>query len=205
LTPLVALFRSPNRGRASVIAGFAASTIAIVALIGLWADLPMLSIWGSALPAEKPLAAFGLAAFGLALIHPGTDSRFSFAAGLAMATIAVLNLAAVAFEVPRAASFAAASEALVTFGLAGSSLALSRFERYRIAATLLAGLAGAIAGFAMLGDLTGITAGHPWPALRRRRDHLTGRHGALAAQVAAVVAAGHVWMRDCCAAPPVRC
>jgi PAS domain S-box-containing protein len=40
--------------------------------------------------------------------------------------------------------------------LAGSSLALSRFERHRVTTTLLAGLAGAIAGFALLGYLTGI-------------------------------------------------
>jgi PAS domain S-box-containing protein len=169
LTPLVALFLSLNRRRASEIAGFVASTIAIVALIGWWADLPMLSSWGSGFPAEKPLGAFGLATFGLALIHPGRDSRFSFSGGLAVAAIAALSLAAVAFEVelginhclaPRAVvapgSFAAASAALVTFGLAGSSLALSRFERYHLAATLLAGLAGAIAGFALLGYLTGI-------------------------------------------------
>jgi hypothetical protein len=49
-----------------------------------------------------------------------------------------------------------ASVALATFMLVGSSLALSRFERHRLMATMLAGLAGAIAVFALLGYLTGI-------------------------------------------------
>jgi hypothetical protein len=61
---------------------------------------------------------------------------------------------------PRAAvppaSFRVVSAALVTFGLAGGSLALSRFERHRLAAIMLGGIVGAIAVFALLGYLTGI-------------------------------------------------
>jgi PAS domain S-box-containing protein len=168
-TPFVALVCSLNRRRASEIAGFAASTIAIVALVGLWADLPMLSSWGSGFSAERPLGALGLAAFGLVLIHPGTDSRFAFAVGVAVAAIAAFGLVLVAFDIelginrwlaPRASvppsSFQAASAGLLTFGLAGGSLALSRFQRYRLTATLLAGLAGAGAGVALLGYLTGV-------------------------------------------------
>jgi hypothetical protein len=39
---------SLNRQRASQVAGFAAVTIAAVAFIGGWAELPLLSRWGSA-------------------------------------------------------------------------------------------------------------------------------------------------------------
>jgi PAS domain S-box-containing protein len=168
VTLVVALVRGLNRQRASEIAGFAAGTIAVAVLIGLWADLPMLSSWGSGFPTEKPLRALGLVAFGLALIHPGKNSRVAFVVGLAVTAIAAVGLVLVMFDVelginrrlaPRAAlppsSFQVASATLVTFGLAGGSLALSSFERHRQTATLLAGLAGAIAGFALLGYLTG--------------------------------------------------
>ncbi len=173
MTLFVALVRGMNRQRASEIAGIAVVTIALAALIGLWADLPMLSSWSSGLPTEKPLGALGLTAFGLALICPGKDWRFAFAAGLAVAAGSALGLVLVAFDVelginrwlaPQAAapsgSFEAASVALAAFGLAGSSLALSRFERHRLTATLLAGLAGAGAGLALLGYLTGIDTVH---------------------------------------------
>ena len=56
------------------------------------------------------------------------------------------------------ASFEVASAAIVAFGLVAGSLAFSRFERHRLTATLLAGLAGSIAVFALLGYLTGIDA-----------------------------------------------
>ncbi len=44
----------------------------------------------------------------------------------------------------------------MALGLAGGSLALSRFERRRLAATMLGGVAGAISVFALLGYLTGV-------------------------------------------------
>ncbi len=160
---------SLKRQYASQAAGFAAVTIAVAALIGLWLGLPELSGWGPGFPIEKPLGALGLTALGLALMHPGKDSRVAFAVGLAVAASAALGLVLVLFNVelginrwlvPAAAvppgSFRVASAALATFVLAGGSLALSYFGRHRLTATLLAGLAGAIAGFALLGYLTGI-------------------------------------------------
>ncbi len=161
-----------KRQQASQVAGFAAVTIAIAVLIGLWAGLPVLSSWGGGFPTERPLGAFGLATLGLALMHPGKDSRVAFIVGLTVAASAALGLILVLFNVelgiinrllaPGAAvppaSFRIASAAVVTFGFAGISLTLSRFERHRLTAALLAGLAGAIAGFALLGYLTGIDA-----------------------------------------------
>src|SRR5215470_4576521 len=171
MTLFAALGGSLNRQHASQAAGFAAVTVGAAALIGLWANLPVLSSWGSGFPIERPLGALGLTALGLALIHPGKESRVAFAVGFGAAAIAALALVLVlsnvelginrwlapAAEVPPG-SFRVASAALVTFMLAGSGLALSRFERHRLTATLLAGLAGAIAGFALLGYLTGIDA-----------------------------------------------
>jgi len=45
---------------------------------------------------------------------------------------------------------------VLAFGLAGGSLALGSCERCRLAATVLGGIAGAIAVFALLGYLIGI-------------------------------------------------
>src|SRR5262249_26897356 len=83
--------------------------------------------------------------------------------------IAALGLVLVLFDVelgvnrwlaPRAAmppaSFQVASAALVTFGLAGAALALSRFQQHRFAATMLGSVVGTIAVFALLGYVTGI-------------------------------------------------
>ena len=174
MTSLVAPASSLNREHASQLAGFAAATIAVTALIGQWAGLPMLSNWGSGSPTMRPLGALLLAALGLALVN---HSRFAFAVGLAVAALAVLGLslvgAAVLFNVEfgiidrwlawwavapglGVAAFQVASAATVTFGLVAGALALSRFERHRLTATLLAGLAGSIAMFALLGYLTGI-------------------------------------------------
>jgi PAS domain S-box-containing protein len=166
---LFALVHSLKRQQASQAAGFAAVIIAAAVLIGWWGRLPLLSSWGPGFAATKPVAALCLTALGLALLHPGKNSRFALRVGLAVAAIAALPLVLVLFNVeldinrwlaPAAAvppgSFRAASAAPVTFMLAGSSLALSRFERHRVTTTLLAGLAGAIAGFALLGYLTGI-------------------------------------------------
>jgi hypothetical protein len=55
-----------------------------------------------------------------------------------------------------AASFRVANVPTLALGLVGGSLALSRFERHRFAATMLGGIAGATAVFALLGYLTGI-------------------------------------------------
>jgi MFS family permease len=181
LEPKVILFArlpgSLNRQRASQAGGFAAMAIAAAALIGRWAGLPMLSRWGSGLPAMRPLGTLLLAVLGLALVSPSKHSRFAFAVGLAVATLAVLGLslvgAAVLFNVEfgivdrwlarwavapglGVASFQVASAATVAFGLVGGSLAFSGFERHRLTATLLAGLAGSIMVFALLGYLTGI-------------------------------------------------
>jgi PAS domain S-box-containing protein len=167
------LTRSPKRQHASQAAGFAAVTIAATVLIGWWAGLPPLSSWGSGFPAMTPLGALGLAALGLALIHPGRDSRVLFGAGIVVAVFAalVLGLVLFNFDLRRinswlapwaaapglgAAPFRVGSAAAVAFGLAGGSLALSCFERRRLAAIMLGGIAGAIAIFAMLGYLKGI-------------------------------------------------
>src|SRR5262249_28875938 len=55
-----------------------------------------------------------------------------------------------------APSLRVASAAATVFGLAGVSLALSCFERHRLAALVLDCLAGAIGLFALLGYLAGI-------------------------------------------------
>src|SRR5262249_53806217 len=138
----------PKRRYASEAAGFAAVTIAVAALVGLWMGLPVLSNWGSGFATEKPLGAFALAALGLALMHPGKDWRVAFAAGLTVAAIAALGLALVLLNVDLGinrwlapagrvapASFRVASVAFATFMLAGSSLAFGRFEQHHLAAT----------------------------------------------------------------------
>jgi PAS domain S-box-containing protein len=161
-----------KRQRAGQAAGFAAVTIAVVALIGWWAGLPLLSSWSLGFATMKPVTASCLAALGLALVHPGKDWRFAFAVGLAVAALATLGLGVVLFNLqlgidrwlaPGDASFRTAATsyrvinaATLGMALAGSSLAISRFERYRLAATLLGSLAGAIALFGLLGYLTGI-------------------------------------------------
>ncbi|HWO86765.1 MAG TPA: PAS domain-containing protein, partial [Stellaceae bacterium] len=165
---------SLTRQHASQAAGFAAVTIAAAVLIGWWAGLPLLSSWGPGLPAMRPLGALVLAALGLALMHPGKNSRVAFAVGLAVAALAVLGLAlallnvdlvlaidrwlapSAALPVLGPALLRVGAAAALAFGLAGGSLALSRFERYRLAATMLASAAGAIAVFALLGYLAGI-------------------------------------------------
>jgi hypothetical protein len=163
-----------RRQRASQVAGFAAVTIGAVALIGWWAGLPLLSSWGSGLPSLRPVGALALAALGLALMHPGKDSRVAFALGLAVTGLAALGVILALFNVELApaidrwlapwAAVPAPGPALIQVavagalaaGLAGGSLALSRFERHRLAATILASVAGAIASFALLGYVAGI-------------------------------------------------
>jgi PAS domain S-box-containing protein len=167
---LFALVRSLKRQHASQAAGFAGVTIAGTALIGWWGGLPMLSSWGSGFATTKPVAALCLTALGLALVHPGKNSRFALAVGLAVAVIAVLDLFGVDFGInrwlvpraavpaPGAASFEMINGMPLAIALAGGSLALSRFEGHHFTATVLGGLAGGMAVFAVLTYLTGIHA-----------------------------------------------
>jgi PAS domain S-box-containing protein len=171
LTLFVGEVGVPTRQRASQAAGFAAVIIAAAVLVGGWAGLPLLSGWGAG-PPMRPSVALWLAALGLALVHPGKDSRFAFAVGLAVVAAAAVGLGLILFNVdpgidpwlaprvavegPGAVPFRVATVVALAFGFAGGSLALSRFERHHLAATMLASIAGAIAVFALLGYLTGI-------------------------------------------------
>src|SRR5713226_697863 len=78
--------------RVSQAAGFTAVTIAAAALIGEWVGLPLLSNWGSSFGILKPVTAMCLAALGLSLVHPRKDSRVTLPVGLAVTTLAVLEL-----------------------------------------------------------------------------------------------------------------
>jgi PAS domain S-box-containing protein len=172
VTLLVGQAGSLKRQRASQALGFASVTIGAAALVGLWAGLPLLSSWGSGLPSMRPLGALCIAALGLALVHPDKNSGFAFAVGVVVAAIAALFLVLVIANVEPGfdrwparwaavpelgpASIQIASAAAVAFSLVGASLALSRFERYRLAATILGGVAGAIAVLALLGYLAGV-------------------------------------------------
>jgi PAS domain S-box-containing protein len=164
---------SVKRQHASQVAGFIAVTVAAAVLVGWWAGLPLLSSWGANLPATRPLPALCLVALGVALVHPGKDSRFALTVGVAVATFAMVGLALVLFNVDLgvinrsllpgaamqrlgAATFRAASAGAVALGLAGGSLALSCFDRHRSAATVLSGIVGAISVFALLGYLAGV-------------------------------------------------
>ncbi len=166
-----------KRQDAGEVAGFAAVAIAAAAFIGLLIGSPLLSGWGSGLPTMRPSGALCLAALGLAVVHPGKDQRIAFSVGLAIAGAAALGLGLVAlvilFDIQLGiidrwlarwaiapglgpAAFQIASAATAAFGAAGASLAFSRFERYRLAATILAGAVGIVVVFALLGYLTGV-------------------------------------------------
>jgi PAS domain S-box-containing protein len=162
-----------NRRRASQVAGFAAVTIAAAAFIGWWVSLPLPSSWGSGFATVKPTTALCLATLGLALMHPGKNARLAFAAGLAVVAIAALDLLdrfgidlginhLNHLLVPQAAVpgpetwFSMINGVPVGLTLAGSSLALSRFERYHFAATALGVLVGAMELFGLLAYLSGI-------------------------------------------------
>ena len=99
MTLFVGQVGSLKRQRASQAAGFAAVTIAVAALIGWWAGLPLLSSWGSGFPPVRPLGALSLTALGLALMHPGKDSRVAFAFGLTVAALGALGLGLALFNV----------------------------------------------------------------------------------------------------------
>ena len=168
---------SLKRQRASQVAGFAAVMSAAAALIGWWLELPPLLSWSSGFAAVTPVVvALCLAALGLALVRTGKDSRFAFAVGLAVATLAAFGLAVVPFEVelginqwlagPEATSLLATNAAMLGLMLAGGSLAFSRFARHRFAATTLASIAGAIAVVALLSYLTGIDTLYGSPSIR---------------------------------------
>ena len=161
-----------KRQLASQVAGLVAVMVAAVALVGWWAELPLLSSWGSGFVNMKPVTALCLTALGLALVHPGKNSRFAFAAGLAVAIVAALDLSQVLFSVelgidrwlvpsdavpePQAASFRIINEMPFALALAGGSFALSRFKGHHFTAATLAGLAGVMAVFALLTYPTGI-------------------------------------------------
>jgi PAS domain S-box-containing protein len=154
--------------KASQGAGLAAVAIAVAALIGWWARLPLLSSWGSGFPHMKPVTALCLTALGLALIHPGKNSRFAVAVGLAVAAVGLLTLIGVDFGVnqwlvprdavlePWAASSRKMTGVPLVLAFAGSSLVLSRFEKHRFAAALLGGLAGVMPAFALLTYVAGV-------------------------------------------------
>jgi PAS domain S-box-containing protein len=164
MTSVAGYAGSLNRQRASQIAAFVATAIAAAAFIGWWAELPLLSSWGSGLAPMKPPTALCLAALGLALMHPGHYARLAFVAGLAVAAVAMLDSGLLLFGVDLGmgrlqkstnagvASFAAA----LGLVLVGTALALSGFQRFRLAATVLCSLTGAIAVFVLLGYLSGI-------------------------------------------------
>jgi PAS domain S-box-containing protein len=173
VTLFVALAGNLNRQCASQAAGFAAVTIAAAAFISWWVSLPLLSSGGSVFATVKPTAALCLAALGLAVMYPGNASGFAFAVGLAVAAIAALDLLDLfgidfginrlnSLLVPRAAvpepetSFRMINGVPVALELAGASLALGCFERYRFAATALSGIAGGMAIFALFNYLNGV-------------------------------------------------
>jgi len=172
VTRFVGLAGRLNRLCASRIAGFAAVIIAVLGLVGWWAELPLLSSWGSGVAAMKPVTALCLAALGFALMYPRKDSRLAFAVGFTVVIVAALDLSQVLFNLelgidrwlvppdavpePWAVSFRVINGMPLALGLAGGSLALSRFEGHHFTATALAGLAGAMAVFALLTYPTGI-------------------------------------------------
>jgi len=161
-----------KRQLASQVAGLAAVTIAAVALVGWWAELPVLSSWVPGFANMKPVTALCLTALGLALVHPGKNSRFVFAAGLPVAIVAALDLSQALFAVelgidrwlvpphaaaePEAASFRVINGMPLALVLVGGSFALSRFEGHRFTAATLAGIACVMAVFALFTYSTGI-------------------------------------------------
>jgi PAS domain S-box-containing protein len=156
-----------RRQRASQIAGLAAATIAVTALIGWWVALPLLSSWGSA--AMKPMEALLLAALGFALMHPGKESRFAFAIALAVAASAVLvfsiirelvQLPQAIAPAPEVASPATGSGMALAIAPVAGALALSRFERHHFVAIMLVSLGGVMAIFGIVAYLAGIETVH---------------------------------------------
>jgi PAS domain S-box-containing protein len=148
--------------------------IAAATLIGWWAGLPLLSSWKTGFGTTKPLTALCLAAAGLALLHPGKNSRVASAIGFAVMGAAALDLSQDLFGVdlgfdrwlapqatapgPWGTPLHVTNATAFALMLTGSSLVLSGFERYRIAALVSGAVMGAIAAFALLGYLVGVDA-----------------------------------------------
>src|SRR5260370_14451798 len=170
---LFAMVRSLKRTHASQAAGFGGVEIGGTELITGWVGLAMMSSRGSGFATMKPMTALCLTALGLALVHPGKNSRFGLVVGLAVAAVAVLDLLdrfgidsginrLNSLLVPRAAvpgpetSFPMMNGVPVALALAGTSLALSGFERYHFAAAALGGLAGFMQVFALFTSLSGV-------------------------------------------------
>jgi hypothetical protein len=174
VTPFIDQAGGQKRKHVSHTAGVAAMTIAVAVLVGWWAGLPSLLSWGAGFGTTKPVTALCLAALGLALLHPGKNSRFALTVGLAVVAVGALGLSDDLFGIgfdfnrwlkrwlpapgPWAAPFHVTNATNLALALAGGSFAVSGFERYRFAATVLGGLTGAIAVFALLGYLIGIDA-----------------------------------------------
>jgi PAS domain S-box-containing protein len=132
-----------------------------------------MSNWDSGIATVKPVTAMCLAALGLALMRPGRASRLTVAAGMAVAAISALDLLdhlgidsgverLNGLLVPQASlpgpgtSFRMINGAPVGLVLAGISLALSRFERFHVTATVLPGFAGFLQSYALLLYLSGV-------------------------------------------------
>jgi PAS domain-containing protein len=168
VTVLVGKTGSSESKRASQAAGFVALTIATATLIGWWVGLPILSRWGSGFAVMKPVTALCLGVLGLAIVYPGKNVRFAFVVGLGVLLMALLDLGQELLDVDFGIGNLESRTAVVAqrapiphatslgLALASGALALSRFERYRLAATVLGGLAGAIGISILLGYLTGI-------------------------------------------------
>jgi two-component sensor histidine kinase/PAS domain-containing protein len=170
------LFALLKRQHASRAAGFAAMTIAAVVFIGWWGGLPTRSSWGAGFSTVKPVTALCLTALGLALVHPGKNSHLAFAVGFAVAAVAAVDLGQDLFGfdfgidhwlVPPTAlqgsetlSFRMINGMPVAIALAGGSLMLSRFEGHHFATTVLGGVAGGMAVFALFAYLSGIDTLH---------------------------------------------
>jgi hypothetical protein len=93
-----ALAGNLNRQRASQAAGFAAVAIAAVTLIRWWVSPPLPSSWGSGFATVT--TALCLAALGLAVVYPGTASRFVFAIDLAVAAVAAVDSSIYSVSIP---------------------------------------------------------------------------------------------------------
>jgi PAS domain S-box-containing protein len=174
VTLSAALAGSLTRKRLRQIAGVAAMTIAAATLTGWWAGLPLLSSWRAGLGTTKPVTALCLAAGGLALLHPGRNSRVACAIGLAVMAAAAADLSQDLFGIdlgidrwlapqvtppgPWGTPLHVTNATAVALLLAGSAFVLSGFARYRLAALVLGGVMGAIAVFALLGYLIGVDA-----------------------------------------------
>jgi hypothetical protein len=105
--------------------------------------------------------------------------RFAFTIGLTVAALVPLNLGlnllgvelgierwlVPGATVSEPGTVRITSAAALSLALAGGSLALSCFERYHLAATMLSGIAGAIAMFGLVSRLSGIYMSYRVPPL----------------------------------------